>query len=150
MGLIPNPNGVFAALPEHCWRGKERIPVGYYLSNSQVLFRTVVSVPNSPQSMCLEASAELCKIFSCIGKSVVVITHSTVSSGVVPVCFKHAVVQSKKLASITPLAYFRPFFKLPFILKILVENDHTQLRSYLETMLLWRSFSLVLTALSQL
>ena len=75
------------------------------------------------------------EIFSSIGKSVLTIINSSLSSGVVPVSFKHAVVQpllKKPGLDPTVLANFRPISKLPLISKILEKVVHTQLKSHLD------------------
>ena len=58
------------------------------------------------------------EVFPSIGQSVLAIINSSLSSGVVPASFKHAVVQPllrKPSLDRSVLANFRPISKLPFI-----------------------------------
>ena len=172
--------------------------------NPRVLFKTIDSVLNGSQSVCLEASPETCnnflhffidkvvtiralipppasdpsdsvpclavfndfepvtlslledvvghikpsgsphdalpprlfkEVLPCIGQSVLAIINSSLSSGAVPVSFKHAVVQpllKKPGLDQTVLANFRPISKLPFISKILEKIVYAQLKHYLD------------------
>ncbi|CAJ1051395.1 uncharacterized protein LOC117829052%2C partial [Xyrichtys novacula] len=75
------------------------------------------------------------EVFPCIGQSVLAIINSSLSSGVVPPGFKHAVVQpllKKPGLDCSVLANFRPISKLPFISKILEKVVHVQLKSFLD------------------
>ncbi|TKS65252.1 RNA-directed DNA polymerase from mobile element jockey [Collichthys lucidus] len=75
------------------------------------------------------------EVFPSIGQTVLAIINSSLSSGVVPQSFKHAVVQPLlKKPSLDPgvLANFRPISKLPFISKILEKVVFTQLKSFLD------------------
>ena len=60
------------------------------------------------------------EVFSTVGPSVIALINSSLSSGVVPENFKHAVVQHLiKKPALDPavLANFRPISKLPFLSK---------------------------------
>ena len=75
------------------------------------------------------------EVFPCLGQSVLSIINTSLSSGVVPQCFKHAVVQpllKKPGLDGSVLANFRPISKLPFISKILEKVVFTQLKSFLD------------------
>ena len=75
------------------------------------------------------------EVFSSIGKLVLTIINNSLSSGVVPSSFKHAVVQpllKKPGLDHTVLANFRPISKLPLVSKILEKVVHTQLKAHLD------------------
>ena len=75
------------------------------------------------------------EVFPCVGQSVLAIINSSLSSGVVPQSFKHAVVQpllKKPGLDRGMLANYRPISKLPFITKILEKVIHAQLKSFLD------------------
>ena len=70
-----------------------------------------------------------------VGPSVISVINSSLSSGVVPENFKHAVVQPLiKKPALDPavLANFRPISKLLFLSKILEKVVHSQLMAFLE------------------
>uniref|UniRef100_A0A3B3DJ46 Reverse transcriptase domain-containing protein n=1 Tax=Oryzias melastigma TaxID=30732 RepID=A0A3B3DJ46_ORYME len=74
------------------------------------------------------------ELFSCVGPSVLAIINASLSSGVVPLHFKHAVVQpllKKPNLDNTVMGNFRPISKLPFLSKILEKTVYTQLQSFL-------------------
>ncbi|XP_076597184.1 uncharacterized protein LOC143326976 [Chaetodon auriga] len=87
-------------------------------------------------SPCDAVSPRLFKeVFPSIGEAVLAIINSSLSSGVVPLSFKHAVVQpllKKPGLDHCVLANFRPISKLPFISKILEKVVHAQLKSFLD------------------
>lgn len=75
------------------------------------------------------------EVFPCIGQSVLAIINLSLSSGVFPDCFKHAVVQpllKKPGLDHSVLANFRPISKLPFMSKILEKVVHAQLKDFLD------------------
>lgn len=74
------------------------------------------------------------EIFPTIGPSFTTVINSSLSSGVVPVNFKHAVVQpllKKPGLDPTVLANFRPISKLPFLSKILEKIVYSQLMDFI-------------------
>ncbi|XP_034562467.1 uncharacterized protein LOC117829052, partial [Notolabrus celidotus] len=87
-------------------------------------------------SPCDAVSPRLFKeVFPSIGQSVLAIINSSLSSGIVPLSFKHAVVQpllKKPGLDRSVLANYRPISKLPFISKILEKVIHVQLKSFLD------------------
>jgi hypothetical protein len=75
------------------------------------------------------------EVFPTIGPSVTAVINSSLSSGVVPGHFKHAVVQPViKKHGLDPAIFmnFRPISKLPFISKILEKIVYSQLMAFLE------------------
>ena len=75
------------------------------------------------------------EVFPTVGPSVIALINSSLSSGVVPENFKHAVVQPLiKKTALDPavLANFRPISKLPFLSKILEKVVHSQLMAFRE------------------
>uniref|UniRef100_A0A3B3Y8S9 Reverse transcriptase domain-containing protein n=1 Tax=Poecilia mexicana TaxID=48701 RepID=A0A3B3Y8S9_9TELE len=74
-------------------------------------------------------------ILSSIGQPVLAIINSSLSSGVVPASFKHAVVQpllKKPGLDQTVLANYRPISKLPFLSKVLEKLVYCQLKQFLD------------------
>lgn len=74
------------------------------------------------------------EVFPTIGPSFTTVINSSLSSGVVPVNFKHAVVQpllKKPGLDPTVLANFRPISKLPFLSKILEKIVYSQLMDFI-------------------
>ncbi|XP_032879310.1 uncharacterized protein LOC116974699, partial [Amblyraja radiata] len=75
------------------------------------------------------------EVFPSIGQSVLTIINSSLCSGVVPINFKHAVVQpllKKTGLDQTDLSNFRPISKLPFISKIMEKVVYAQLKLFLD------------------
>uniref|UniRef100_A0A8P4K1H9 Reverse transcriptase domain-containing protein n=1 Tax=Dicentrarchus labrax TaxID=13489 RepID=A0A8P4K1H9_DICLA len=75
------------------------------------------------------------EVFPTVGPSVIAVINSSLTSGVVPENFKHAVVQPLiKKPALDPavLANFRPISKLPLLSKILEKIVHSQLMAFLE------------------
>nr|XP_061839065.1 uncharacterized protein LOC133621161 isoform X1 [Nerophis lumbriciformis]XP_061839075.1 uncharacterized protein LOC133621161 isoform X1 [Nerophis lumbriciformis] len=75
------------------------------------------------------------EVLATIGSSVLNIINSSLSSGIVPVEFKHAVVRPLlKKPSLDPslLSNFRPISNLPYISKILEKVVYSQLLPFLE------------------
>lgn len=76
-------------------------------------------------------------IFDTIGPVVQEIINSSLTLGVVPLDFKHAVVQplikNKSNQDTTVLSNYRPISKLSFLSKILEKVVCTQLQSFLDT-----------------
>lgn len=75
------------------------------------------------------------EVFHTIGPSIILVLNSSLSTGVVPKNFKHAVVQPLiKKPGLDPAvpANFRPISKLPFISKILEKLVHGQVMAFLE------------------
>ncbi len=75
------------------------------------------------------------EVFPTVGPSVLAVVNSSLSSGVVPENFKHAVVQpliKKTGLDPTDLANFRPLSKLPFLSIILEKIVCSQLMAYLK------------------
>lgn len=75
------------------------------------------------------------EVINSIGPQVLAIINSSLTSGVVPSSFKHAVVQpllKKPGLDHTILANYRPISKLPFISKILEKVVYAQLKSFLD------------------
>uniref|UniRef100_A0A3B5PWV6 Reverse transcriptase domain-containing protein n=1 Tax=Xiphophorus maculatus TaxID=8083 RepID=A0A3B5PWV6_XIPMA len=74
-------------------------------------------------------------ILPSIGQPVLAIINSSLSSGVVPASFKHAVVQpllKKPGLDQTVLANYRPISKLPFLSKVLEKLVYCQLKQFLD------------------
>uniref|UniRef100_A0A8C5AN71 Reverse transcriptase domain-containing protein n=1 Tax=Gadus morhua TaxID=8049 RepID=A0A8C5AN71_GADMO len=74
------------------------------------------------------------EIFPTIGPSFTAVINSSLSSGVVPAQFKHAVVQpllKKPGLDPTALSNFRPISKLSFLSKVLEKIVHCQLMDYI-------------------
>ena len=74
------------------------------------------------------------EVFPTVGTYFLKVINSSLSSGVVPVSFKHAVVQPLlKKPGLDPsvLANFRPISKLPFFSKILEKTVYSQLMDFL-------------------
>uniref|UniRef100_A0A3B3WL78 Reverse transcriptase domain-containing protein n=1 Tax=Poecilia mexicana TaxID=48701 RepID=A0A3B3WL78_9TELE len=74
-------------------------------------------------------------ILPSIGQPVLAIINSSLSSGVVPASFKHAVVQpllKKPGLDSTVLANYRPISKLPFLSKVLEKIVYCQLKQFLD------------------
>ncbi len=75
------------------------------------------------------------EVFPTVGPSVLAVVNSSLSSGVVPGNFKHAVVQpliKKPGLDPTELANFRPISKLSFLSKVLEKIVYSQLMAYLK------------------
>ncbi|XP_026176392.1 uncharacterized protein LOC113138288 [Mastacembelus armatus] len=75
------------------------------------------------------------EVFPCVGKLVLNIINSSLSFGVVPSNFKHAVVQPLiKKPSLDPsvLANYRPISRLPFFSKVLEKVVYAQLKAFLD------------------
>lgn len=75
------------------------------------------------------------EVFPTVGPYVLAVVNSSLSSGVVPKNFKHAVVQPLiKKPGLDPvdLANFRPISKLPFLSKILEKIVCSQLMAFLK------------------
>ncbi len=75
------------------------------------------------------------ELFPTVGPSVLAVVNSSLSSGVVPENFKHAVVQpliKKPGLDPTELANVRPISKLPFLSKVLEKIVYSQLMTYLK------------------
>uniref|UniRef100_A0A3B4X257 Reverse transcriptase domain-containing protein n=1 Tax=Seriola lalandi dorsalis TaxID=1841481 RepID=A0A3B4X257_SERLL len=75
------------------------------------------------------------EVFPTVGPSVLAVINSSLSSGVVPKNFKHAVVQpliKKTGLDSAVLANYRPISKLPFLSKLLEKTVYNQLMSFLE------------------
>ncbi len=75
------------------------------------------------------------EVFPTVEPSVLAVVNSSLSSGVVPGNFKHAVVQpliKKPGMDPTELANFRPISKLPFLSKVLEKIVYSQLMAYLK------------------
>lgn len=92
-------------------------------------------IPLSLSPVLLFQSAFFKEVFPSIGQSILAIINSSLSSGVVPANFKHAVVQpliKKPGLDPTVLANFRPISKLPFLSKISEKIVYAQLKIFLD------------------
>ena len=75
-------------------------------------------------------------VFDAVGPSIQIILNSCLTSGTVPSCFKHAVVQpllKKHNLDAKCLNNYRPISKLPFISKVLEKAVLSQLTPFLTT-----------------
>ncbi len=74
------------------------------------------------------------EVLDTIGPCIQSIINSSLISGSVPSCFKHAVIQPMfKKATLDPLVLtnYHPISKLPFLSKVLEKVDFHQLSSFL-------------------
>ena len=102
-------------------------------------------VPEMPQKSCDLDPIPISVLYDCLDKIILIVTsiiNKSLSSGIVPQCFKHALVKPLlKKASLDPncLKHYRPVSNLPFLSKVLEcivlkqFLQHLQSHSLLET-----------------